>query len=132
MSCNDDNFIEYYPGDNQPITVSITDQDGKRIDNIIEDANAGGGADIKFHIKNSDGTLARELSLTGGKITFAKVKNEDVATITPAIEDTQLTPGDYPVFMRFELKTPDRNYHVDMTVDGLPFTKIVILSGGIS
>lgn len=132
MSCNSTNFIEYYQGDNQPIKVTITDQNGDRIPNLQTDLT-----EINFQAKNQDNTSAIDLTLTGGKITIANEidgngNEQDVVTISPLITDTDITPGTYPVFMRLSLQSPTRQFHVEMFIDGIPLKEVVILQSGIS
>lgn len=127
MSCEAKSFIEYYPGDNQSIRCVITDGDDNRLPDIITDT-----IEIQFVAKDSTGSNAISLTLTSGKITFLEENEQDVITIIFDTSDTQLAPGTYPVFMRLTLENPDRQYHVNMIVDGIPFNELVILEGGIS
>lgn len=127
MSCLDETFLEYFEGDNQEIEVIITDQNGERIPDIVSDTT-----EIVFFAEAVDPLDNIELKLTTGKISFAEVDDKDVATIKPSITDTQVPPGDYPVFMRLTLVGPPRNFHVEMTVGGVPFKFIKILETPIT
>lgn len=134
MTGCDVNSIEYYKGDNQPIRVIITDQDGNRIENIQTDTT-----EIEFQAQNQDGSLPVpiDLKLTQSKIDFTVEQNAlgediDVATVKPSITDTNISSGKYPVFMRFTLQAPTRKFHVSMDLDGVPLKYLIILEGGIS
>jgi len=127
MTCNSINYLEYYPGDNNTIKVTVANDDGTRIPDLSDDLS-----NAIFKAVNSEGEDAITLAYAGDnpKIIYAVVDNEDVFTISPATTDTQIPVGEYDIFFKIVLINPDRSMHVKMTSNGIKLSKLKILDGG--
>jgi len=130
LTCNAETFFEIFAGDNQPIPITIT-QDGKRVPSIQSETT-----EITFQAKDSSGANVIDLTKTGGKITLsveldANGDDSDVATLVPAISDTDITPDIYDIFMRID-RTGGKQDHIEMSKDGVIVTQIKIKKSGIT
>jgi hypothetical protein len=129
MSCNNINYLEYYPGDNNEITVDIAYSDGTSIDNLQQDLT-----NAIFQAQDSTGNAVLTLQMTDdpARISYARVQGKDRLTITPLVADMALNVGEYDIYLKIILEDPDRNHHVHMFKDGVQLTKLKILAGGIA
>ncbi len=127
MSCNSVNYLEYYPGDNNTISVTVTNDDGTRIADLADYLS-----NAFLRAKDSSGTTVIDLYYAGAtpKITYAEVDNKDVFTISPATTDTQIAVGEYDLYFKLVLTGLDRTMHVKMSKGGVSLTKLKILAGG--
>ena len=126
------NSLQYYPGDNEEIKVTIRNEDGTRISGFQTDVT-----EIIFQAKDDNGSVVMDLRFTGGYISFGVEQDstnadQDVITISPTIASTQIPTGTYDIFLRISLMTPVRNLTVNMIRDGAQLTKLVILDGGVT
>jgi hypothetical protein len=129
MSCNNINYLEYYPGDNNEITVDIAYSDGTSIDNLQQDLT-----NAIFQAQDSTGNAVLTLQRTDdpARISYASVQGKDRLTITPLVADMAIDVGEYDIYLKIILEDPDRNHHVQMFKDGVQLTKLKILAGGIA
>ncbi len=129
MSCNNINYLEYYPGDNNEITVDIAYSDGTSIDNLQNDI-----ANAIFQAQDSTGNAVLNLQMTDdpSRIVYSRHQGKDRLTITPLVADMAIDVGEYDIYLKIILEDPDRNHHVQMFKDGVQLTKLKILAGGIA
>lgn len=129
MSCNNINYLEYYPGDNNEITVDIAYSDETSIPNLQNDIT-----NAIFQAQDSTGNpvLTLQMNDNPSRIFYNRVQGKDRLTITPHVEDMALDVGEYDIYLKIILKSPNRNYHVHMFKDGVQLTKLKILAGGIA
>ncbi len=129
MSCNNINYLEYYPGDNNEITVDIAYSDGTSIDNLQNDI-----ANAIFQAQDSTGNAVLNLQMTDdpSRIVYSRHQGKDRLTITPLVADMAIAVGEYDIYLKIILEDPDRNHHVQMFKDGVQLTKLKILAGGIA
>lgn len=129
MSCNNINYLEYYPGDNNEITVDIAYSDGTSIDNLQQDLT-----NAIFQAQDSTGNAVLTLQMTDdpARISYSRVQGKDRLTITPLVADMAIDIGEYDIYLKIILEDPDRNHHVQMFKDGVQLTKLKILTGGIA
>ena len=128
MTCNTTNFIEYYSGDNNPIVVTVTNDDGTPIDGLDEDLS-----NAIFKALGSDGSVVLDLKYDSdpAKISYDKVDGNDIFTISPTTDDMTIDPGDYDIYFKLVILNPNRNHHVNMFSDGIRLTRLRILPDGI-
>lgn len=129
MSCNNINYLEYYPRDNKSIDVDIRYQDGTKIDNLQQNL-----VNSIFQAQDSSGTPVLTLQMTDdpARIIYRSHQGEDRLNIQPLITDMNIDPGEYNIYLKLILRNPDRNHHVQMFKDGVQLTKLKILAGGIA
>lgn len=132
MSCDISNALEYFPGDNQPIEVTLRNDDKSRIADIQTTTD-----DIVFQAKDDNDTVVIDLRQSASKIALSTKTDStgatvDIATISPATGDTDIAVGTYDIFMMLDLNTPERIFHVNMTKDGQELTKLIIKEGGVT
>lgn len=129
MSCNNINYLEYYPRDNNKITVDIAYSDGTSIDNLQQDLT-----NAIFQAQDSTGNAVLTLQMTDdpARISYSRHQGKDRLTITPLVADMALDVGEYDIYLKIILEDPDRNHHVQMFKDGVQLTKLKILAGGIA
>jgi hypothetical protein len=121
MSCNNINYLEYYPGDNNEITVDIAYSDGTSIDNLQQDLT-----NAIFQAQDSTGNAVLTLQMTDdpARIAYSRNQGKDRLTITPLVADMAIDVGEYDIYLKIILEDPDRNHHVQMFKDGVQLTKL--------